>query len=205
MSGCRDWLPEMKDEFLYHAVPNPMLGNILFPLNQLNEKNSDLFNSARSKYNWREGTLEVSVPKLNCRWGDVIHLSPIPPRTIYETLKSKRAGEYSNVEFFKIPASFIKLLRAIIYVPPPPPLIKETFSTQEQARGFVIGDDETQWLRDIESLAPYSKMPQSTANYYSFEAACGRRPLVYYGTPHVLVQDSIPIKECQRVNWRDMI
>jgi hypothetical protein len=73
--------------YIYHAVPEKMIGNNLIPLNSMQDIDDSLRNSYMSKYRGREDILERKIPILDCLWNDVVQLLPIHPQKIFELQK----------------------------------------------------------------------------------------------------------------------
>jgi len=65
--------------FLYHLVPENMIGKILYPLNRLKSISPKSYKEQVKKYNKREHVLEKTILSLNCKWKDVIHLTAVIP------------------------------------------------------------------------------------------------------------------------------
>jgi hypothetical protein len=47
---------------LFHAVPNEMVGSVLYPLSELEQVNPQAWGREREKYTGREHVLDVRVP-----------------------------------------------------------------------------------------------------------------------------------------------
>ncbi len=71
---------------LYHRVPDPMFGEILYPLNRLAEINPALASAHAEKYRGRENLMAVRLAILDCLWNDALHLSPVHPAKIKTAL-----------------------------------------------------------------------------------------------------------------------
>ena len=66
--------------------PVPFKGDILIPLNQM-DKQSDLYQGHVSKYKGREDLMDGIIPKLDCKWNDVVHFSALDPQLIINHLR----------------------------------------------------------------------------------------------------------------------
>ena len=69
---------------------------------------------------------------------------------------------------------------------------------------MTIGNDAIALL----SLETFSQLPPeiptATEAYFRFEYEHGRRPLLFYGIPHILVQGAVDISGCERVGWKNL-
>lgn len=75
-------------EYIYHAVPEMMSGETLYPLNTLRKIYPEAYEYAVRKYDWRRDYLELTIPKLDCLWNDVLHFSMIHPHEIFKEFEA---------------------------------------------------------------------------------------------------------------------
>jgi hypothetical protein len=71
---------------LYHIVPQNMTGNVLYPLNELQNVFPDVYAVHAKKYEGYEYLTRMAVPILDCRWNDVLHLSLVHPADMREAM-----------------------------------------------------------------------------------------------------------------------
>lgn len=81
---------------LYHFVPENLVGSILYPLNELEQKFPEQFEQHNKKYIGREEVKAENIPNLG-KWNDALHLSPIDPSEVIFELK--KAGVKINWEW----------------------------------------------------------------------------------------------------------
>ena len=72
---------------LYHLLPRTLLGDALLPLAQLREAAPELYERHVRKYEKRPDAMVEPVPPLACTWQDVVFLSPVHPRPLFEALR----------------------------------------------------------------------------------------------------------------------
>ncbi len=72
--------------YIYHLKPEPFEGTSLIPLN-LMDKSSPLYLGHAKKYEGREELMLEIIPKLNCKWNDVVQFSALNPQIIVQELK----------------------------------------------------------------------------------------------------------------------
>ena len=71
---------------LDHLIPKNLKGDLLLPLNEIRKEDEELYQSHGKKYKGREALMECNIPRLNCKWNDVIFLLPVhPPSSLRET------------------------------------------------------------------------------------------------------------------------
>lgn len=76
---------------LYHRPASPLRGSSVLPLNRLRDTYPDLWEVHRHKYDHDPDSLDQPVRPLDCRWGDVVFLSPVHPQPLFDALR--RAGK----------------------------------------------------------------------------------------------------------------
>lgn len=152
---------------VFHAVPSPMVGSVLYPLTELERVDREAWRRARSKYAGREHVLELRVPPLNCMWNDVLHLSTVHPAEIWHELRD--AGlQPPPRRFFEFDAADFDARRTVIFA-------SDADSVASQWMSF-----------DQAALAGLSALNDASRRYYRACAADGTRPLVWAYLPHVL-------------------
>jgi hypothetical protein len=171
---------------LFHFVPAPMVGTILYPLNELKKREPELWRREVAKYAGREHVLEALIPPLGCLWNDVLHLSVVHPGKVLAALEAVGL-EPLRRRFFQIDAATLDPERTAIFL---------NRRTDMSAR-----NDESQWLTfDPESLTALTELTDSTRRYYRESAARGERPLLFGCLPHVffrgaLETETLPVLE----------
>ena len=195
-------MPSSKAQFVYHILPANLRGDVLYPLNQLKSTHPDLYELHAQKYAWRESRQKMKIPKLNCLWNDVLHFCPIHPNKIYQALCRVQPESVADRQFIAIPIERVIDTPAAIYHSPPPPLDPVDYDKDNQAPDMEIAEDAIVSLSSETFSKLLPEIPAATEAYYRFEYEHGRRPLLFYGIPHVLVQGAVDIGACQRIGWR---
>jgi hypothetical protein len=157
---------------VYHWVPDAMVGSKLYPLNDLEHREPDVWRRERAKYDGRMHVLEVPVPPLECLWNDVLHFSPVHPAGIIAALNAVGL-QPSRRRAFVVDAADLDPERAVIFL----------------NRRDSVGErvDAEQWRPFDPALLPeLSKLTEPALRYYRNCAAQGTRPLLYGYLPHVL-------------------
>ena len=166
---------------LFHAVPEQMVGTVLYPLNELAQVDRAAWRRERAKYDGRERVLDVRVPPLECLWNDVLHLSPVHPADLVAELRA--AGlEPLRRRFFEIEAGGLDAARTVVFV-------------NRRASGSG-GIDVSQWLPfDPDALPALAGFNEASRRYYRDCAAAGKRPRPWGYLPHVLHRGALDIRD----------
>lgn len=177
--------------WLYHRVPECMIGNTLYPLNELRSIHPSAAVAEREKYSSRENLMTVRLPILNCLWNDVIHLSPVNPRLIKKALAQAGAlpADLPKRWFFVINPMELEEGRAIHF--------KNSIDTEGKYT-FQEGDFSVfsaEWYEELEDLPP------AQHEYNKRMLNEGGRPLLYARTPHVFYRGSINVSGLSQIEW----
>ncbi len=187
--------------FVYHAIPSGMLGNTLYPLSGLKSQFPELYEIEVQKYDWRKSVLNITVPKLNCLWGDVIHFSAVDPRFIYQKLLEAGHNYSPNRGFYRIPLERLKSKRSVLFQSKRILKSSSSHSSDNQFDDFTVHDSEVELLSNLHIDPLLQNIPDETIDYYHFEKAHARRPLVFYGICHVLFEGSLDVSGLDRIVW----
>jgi hypothetical protein len=99
--------------YLYHAVPEKMKGRILYPLNALKNKYPKIYSHEIKKYIGRGRVLSIRIPKMDCLWNDVIHLSPIHPRKVKAEIENAgfqiKKSKWYKISVFELDRNSAKI------------------------------------------------------------------------------------------------
>ena len=164
---------------VYHVLPERMVGSVLYPLNELRDRDPATFERARAKYEGREQVMELRVPLLDCLWNDVLHLSPVHPGEIVNALQAVGFTP-DRRRFLEVDAGRLEPSRTVLFLN----------STDREHR---FDEDQWKWF-DSRAVAQHARLPQATRDYY---AACARdstRPFLFAHAPHVLFRGSLDVK-----------
>ncbi len=108
---------------VYHRVPQqPIYGSQLLPLSTLREKAPEIYDVQRRKYESRQELELVTIPYLDCLWGDVIFMTSIHPRVLVDTFAAygfNLSGDYFQVPVRSLDLSALCLLQPQMKLPTP--------------------------------------------------------------------------------------
>lgn len=168
--------------YLYHRVRENMRGTVLYPLNRLKEVYPDIYSEAVKKYEGREFVMDYSIPTLNCKWNDALHLTAVHPKEVYDALRD--AGfQPSKKRFYKIDPNILDVENSTVY------LYKYKRSTKIDNKNFVPFNPD--------QLSQYETLPEYTKEYFKKMKEEGKRPLIYHGVPHILYKGTLDISNCE--------
>ncbi len=161
--------------YVYHSVPEKMIGHNLVPLNIMRQKHHELFTQYSKKYEGRQEILNRHIPLLDCFWSDVVQFSPVHPSKIFELQKSLGLIRKMPIyQYFEIDTKLFNPEKAVVY-------FKSDYG--EENIKFM-------WLKDID-LSLISEVPQPTIDYYKTFIGTGKLPLNYQFIPHILYAGTI--------------
>jgi hypothetical protein len=176
------WLGN-KMSYIYHGVPETMVGSMLVSLNQMKVGNPELYGKYRAKYDGREEILERQIPLLDCLWNDVIQFLPFHPRIVFE--KQKNLGLIKGVphySFFEIDLAQLDPKKCVVYFKDAP------------------GEENVKvcWLDDVD-MSSLQALPESTINYYETLVGTGELPFNYQFVPHILYLGTVDVSGAQKI------
>jgi hypothetical protein len=163
--------------YLYHKVPDNLVGHTLYPLNRLKGIHPEAYAAEVKKYEWRKHIMDRTIPILNCLWNDALHFSPVHPKEIKDAL-GKLGFDGFKFSFFELDAGTIDPRKAVIY--------KYTKQTRE------LQEDDFEPY-DPDRLNLYDRLPAATSDYFRRRISKGFKPLFFYGIPHILAMDNIDV------------
>lgn len=171
--------------YLYHRVPENMIGNILYPLNELKSIDQNLYEQAKKKYTGREFVMEQRVPILHCLWNDVLHFSALHPIEIKKEFENN-GKEFTSQKFYKIDPHKLDQNNTIVYL----------FKHQNESEKF---QPENWTVYDPSNLDGYTEMSDQTKNYYKMMFEKDDQPLLWAYVPHIMYRGSVDISDCEIV------
>jgi hypothetical protein len=87
-----------------------MVGEVLYPLNQLAAVNSEAYAFQKSKYAAREAALDFRIPGIDLLLGDTVHCASVHPYCVFRArteagidITIRKAGSWLTGMFFAIP------------------------------------------------------------------------------------------------------
>lgn len=179
----------MKDQLaarprcVYHRVPEHLRGTTLYPLNQLRRIFPDLAVGYTQKYVGREALCERRIPRLDCRWNDVLMLSPVHPVKLQAALSEAGFSRFPT-RWFAVDVALLSPSATVVYVPPKQP-----------PADFAIREDDVVAF-DPALLDAYGEVSERQRRHYEQAKTAGTaRPLLFSGTPHVLFNGTLSLDQ----------
>lgn len=190
--------------FVYHGVPRDMVGDVIYPLNQLAAIHPELYEAQKAKYVGREESLEFRIPDIDLLWNDTVHCASVHPYHLFSARSSlgmdppRRPAppSWATGLAFEIPLARIMVHRVVWYsgktlwingapnedVPLTPPL------------------DELEPF-DPERYQPLTDATPAHVAYLRRMKDRGERPLMFVHIPHILVAGPIDVSGVRAVPW----
>ena len=173
----------MKTQYVYHLIDKGFKGTTLFSLQDLKEEYPAIYDKKISKYKGREFLLKRRIVKINCKWNEVVHLSPYHPHVVYKALK-QQGIDPEEAKWVKIPVDYLDEKLAVIY---------RDFNQREN---WVIE------VNEIDSLDKISEqLPKETTEYYKNMVKAKKEPLLFMFAHHVLYHSPIDIEGLEIISW----
>jgi hypothetical protein len=192
--------------FVYHGVPSEMVGDVLYPLNQLATIAPEAYELQRSKYLGREAVLDARISPEGLLFNDTVHCAPLHPHRLFAArealgfapLRVTPGGSHFSGQFFEIPLERISQQPVLWYrwetlwingapgedVPDAPPI--------DEFEPFDFGR--------------YRQLPDVTDAHLAYLRRMkdeGRRPLLFVHIPHVLVAGPIDTRGLRIIRWNE--
>lgn len=165
--------------YMYHGVPEQMVGHELIPLNSMIESQSDLYNRYREKYKGREEMLERHIPLLDCLWNDVVQFLPLDPREVFQLqVELGLIPDMPSYRFFEIDTAQLDSGATVVY-----------FKTAPGEENVTV-----KWLKDV-TWEDLQTIPKATVDYYKSLQGTGELPFNYQFIPHILYKGSVDISQ----------
>lgn len=175
-------------QFLYHARPNEMRGDVLHPLSALRARFPDLYEKERAKYRGREILFELRIPILDVLWNDALHLSPLHPRPLATAWRD--AGLPSSVwdrDFFEIPVERIASAQAVWFA-------SGALDEQVEQHPPSLPVDQVSQF-DSTAYRAIRRPPARYVEYLNDRRTSARPPRPFAYLPHVLVAAPIDVRK----------
>jgi hypothetical protein len=180
-----------------------MVGEVLYPLNQLAAVNSKAYAFQKSKYAAREAALDFRIPGIDLLLGDTVHCASVHPYCVFRArteagidITIHKAGSWLTGMFFAIP------LERIMHHP------------------VVWYSATTLWINgapgeDVPAVAPADEfepfdparyrelpdVPETHVAYLRRMKERGQRPLMFVHVPHVFVAGPIDVSGLRPLPW----
>ncbi len=185
------------NQFLYHWVPKEVVGDKLHSLYKMKdpEKHEDInpelysklkeiYAEASKKYisenEDRQKVPDEIIPKLECKWGDVLQFSAVHPEQIKAAFTN--AGLlWTEKKFYQIDPKILDPKKTQVY------LYKDK-NGQKKYSDY-----------DPENLKELSELSQYTREYYRKNGEDGTKPLVFVGVPHIMHNGSLDVSDISKI------
>ena len=178
---CRS--TDVLQQYVYHRKPPIMVGDLLIPLNTFQQTMPELYIAYASKYKGREELLDLQVPKLNCKWNDVLHLTPIHPALLYQALTQTGHTPQEGIQYYEIPVSKLDASCTVVF-----------HYTHDDGS---MTDDQIQFLTPTVLSRVIKTVPSVTLDYYKECMSKKCKPASHYRIPHILTMGSIDVSKCR--------
>lgn len=168
-----------------------MQGEVLYPLNALKSVMPEVYDRQVRKYKGRERVLKELIPPLDCLWNDVLHLSPINPQIIVNTMRAHGLYNQTVEEPFKVFQVPVEII-----VP------ETTVYFQDYNFDYLNFDLNKRKFWPFNSTTYEEQSSVNTAQLHMWqEDKAAGRPLFWYShTAHVLAKQAIFTKACTLIS-----
>lgn len=168
---------------LYHIVSNDFPpqhsgGTLLYPLNQLKDIHPSVYQKHQVKYVDRAHVQQLYIPQLDCFWGDVVHLSAVPPQRILELLQ--QLGHPRQFSYYEIDPHVLDPSQTVVYTNRPREDMKVVSAVDFQPF-------------DPDHVDEWNVIPPETVEYYKRKFAEGARPKLFVFIPHILSKQPLDV------------
>ena len=171
---------------LYHWVPDPFEGSILYSLNRLRVLYPEVYAKARKKYEGREHITEQRIPIFDCWWNDVVFLSPIHPTIINQKREYYGIPRYEK-SFFEIPSERLNKKKMMMFRHRPKWLISKEPKPSEFVPYQEISREERKNLSNFPEAAEWAM------------GKFGKESFLFAYMPHILYLGNIETKGLHRI------
>ncbi len=176
---------EQPKQFLYHRVPEKMVGEELVPLNAMRDTNPALYAAMAKKYEGREHIMHKPVVSLEgTTWTDVIHMAAVDPKELKQALLEAGVDpkQLEKMQFYQIDPELLDPKQTTIF-------LKEYDSEKEDFKESFVDYDPKR-------LAEHAHISDATKQYYKDKIKANEKPLYFLGVPHILHKGTIQISDC---------
>ncbi len=165
-----------------------MTGTTLFPLNELQDTYPDLYEENKIKYEGRENLMGAIIPRLNCKWNDVLFFSTVHPQKVKEFLNKFGYGYKIDWTFYQIPIEDLDVSKIAIL---------EDKSTNIQ--DCLTPDNIKEY--DRETFGKYAELAELNKEYLTkVLSERGQTFHLFAGAVHVLYKGSIDVSKYEKIN-----
>lgn len=180
-----------------------MVGDVLYPLNQLATIAPRAYEFQKAKYAGREAAQDFRIPGLDVLFGDALHCAPVHPHHVYRARRAanidvtiRPEGSWVTGMSYAIPLERILHHRVVWY------------SCRTLWISGAPGEDVPQVAPsdEFEPFDParyqeFHQVPEAHAAYLRRMQARGQRPLMFVHIPHIFVAGPIDVSGLQPLAW----
>jgi hypothetical protein len=191
--------------FLYHAVPNPMVGELIYPLSDLALVDPAAYELQRRKYLGREAVLDARVNRQGLRFNSTVHCAPLHPYRLFAARRelgfdpqpgqASRDARFGGL-FFEIPVERIAHHSMIWYRWETPWI--NGYPGEDVPAAAPLDEFEP---FDVERYHALDDVPATHRAYLLRMKDQGKRPLTFVHIPHVLVAGTIDTRGLRVIPW----
>jgi hypothetical protein len=180
-----------------------MVGDVLYPLNQLAAVEPELYEFQKSKYAGREVALDFRIPGLDVLLGDTLHCAAVHPYRVFQARQAAgiesivgKPGGWMTGMFFAIPLERILCHRVVWYS-------AETL--------WINGapDEDVPDVAPAEEFEPFDPrryrelpdVPDAHVAYLRRMKERERRPLMFVHIPHIFVAGPVDVSGLRALPW----
>lgn len=172
--------------FIYHGVPEQMVGTYLVPLNQMQNDLKEIRDKNLEKYEGREEILVRKIPLLDCFWNDVVQFLPLHPQQVFDLQhKLGLIPEVPPYRFYEIDIKALDPKNTVVFF--------KTAPGEENV--------EVKWLNDVD-FDSLQMIPEATIRYYRTLVGTGELPFNYQFLPHILHKGTVDISVAKVISLR---
>ena len=133
--------------------------------------------------------MNTLIPRINCKWNDVIHFSCIDPKIVASEIKKIKPDlKLSRAKYFRIHTDQVSKYRAVIF----------TNNPQNKDDTFQILGNEVMDLTK-ESYKELTSVPDHTLEYW-IKAKKNNQPLLWFAfMPHIFINETVDTTEFEVV------
>ena len=182
--------------YVYHMRSPDMIGDILYPLNELKNIYPQLYERQIAKYFDHASRVNLPaqvIPKLECLWNDVIQCAPIHPYYIFEALQSRGLNANPTTEFYQIEVNALRDLPVVVFD-----------NSKSSDSSSPIDPAWIDWF-DASTYQELTALPSKTLAWYDKLRLEGRTYGHFLGIPHIMVQGRLAVDYARRVCWSESV
>lgn len=166
--------------YVYCLKPEKMKGKFLYPLKKLRTFFPEKYKEVIKRYGDRKDVPKKDIHPLNCKFEDVIHLTPVHPSKISKELR-KAGHNTKKKKWYKIPAKMLEPEKTTIYL----------YKYKKDPSKIMAPNQFTNFSSS--KILKYKEIPERTKKHYKKE----KYPLDFHFIPHVFYKEKIDTSKCE--------